>query len=133
MKNSILIIVFLFSTFSFAQKNAKTSTIDFVQVLNNNKKEVLFYYQNNWEVLRKMALKRNYIHSYQLLKTTPTKDAPFTYMLITTYKNKSQFDKRELHFRELIKIKGKLRLLNKKKPKIFRKTIFGKDINHLEN
>jgi hypothetical protein len=116
----------------FGQKNEKISTIDFVKIVNNNKKEVVFYYQNNWEVLRKMAIKKGYIDSYQLLETKPTKDAPFSFMLITTYKNKAQFDKREPHFQELIKAKGKLKLLNNKKPREFRKVIFGKDTYHRE-
>ena len=104
-----------FCTILSAQKNTKISTIDFVQILNNNKKEVVFYYENNWEILRKMAIKKNYIDSYQLLETSATKNAPFSFMLITTYKDKKQFEKREKHFEELIKKKGKLRLLNEKK------------------
>lgn len=121
-----------FCTILSAQKNTKISTIDFVQILNNNKKEVVFYYENNWEILRKMAIKKNYIDSYQLLETSATKNAPFSFMLITTYKDKKQFEKREKHFEELIKKKGKLRLLNEKKPNDFRKTIFGKDVYHKE-
>lgn len=117
---------------AYSQKNTKISTIDFVQVLNNNKKEVLYYYKNNWEILRKMAVTKGYIESYQFLKTTPTKEAPFSFMLITTYKNKAQFDKREPHFQELIKAKGKLKLLNDKKPGEFRKVLFGKDTYHKE-
>ncbi|NVK52421.1 MAG: hypothetical protein HWD85_05760 [Flavobacteriaceae bacterium] len=126
-----LLLITIVST-AFAQKEVKISTVDFIQILNNNKKEVLFYYQNNWEELRKKAVKKSYIDSYQLLETTPTKDAPFSFMLITTYKNKAQFDKREAHFQELIKAQGKLKLLNNKKPKEFRKTIFGKDVYHRE-
>ncbi len=80
-----------------------------------------------------MAIKKNQIDSYQLLETTPTKKAPFSFMLITTYKNKAQFDAREKHFDELIKEKGKLELLNNKKPDEFRKTLFGKDVYHKEN
>lgn len=133
MKKTTTIILLLFYIHLFAQKSTKISTIDFVQVLNDNKKEVVFYYENNWEILRKMAVKKKYIHSYQLLETNSTKDAPFSFMLITTYKNKQQFDNREKHFRELIKAKGKLRLLNDKKPEVFRKTIFGKDVYHIEN
>jgi len=79
-----------------------------------------------------MAIKKRYIDSYQLLKTTPTKEAPFSYMLITTYANQKQFEAREKHFEELIKKKGKLKLLNNKKPGEFRKTIFGKDVYHTE-
>lgn len=132
MKKQILFLFIIITSFSFAQKNTKISTIDFVQVINNNKKEVIYYYRNNWKVLRKMAIKKDYIDSYQLLETTPTKEAPFSFILITTYKNKVQFNKREKHFQELIKAKGKLELLNNKKPKEFRKTIFGKDVYHRE-
>lgn len=132
MKKIIVLAFMVFCATVFGQKNEKISTIDFVKIVNNNKKEVVFYYQNNWEVLRKMAIKKGYIDSYQLLETKPTKDAPFSFMLITTYKNKAQFDKREPHFQELIKAKGKLKLLNNKKPREFRKVIFGKDTYHRE-
>jgi hypothetical protein len=132
MKKLILVFLMIASANAYSQKNTKISTIDFVQVLNKNKKEVLYYYKNNWEILRKMAVKKDYIHSFQLLKTIPTKEAPFSYILITTYKNKAQFDKREPHFQELIKAKGKLKLLNDKKPGEFRKVLFGKDTYHKE-
>ena len=132
MKKLILVFLMIVSVNAYSQKNTKISTIDFVQVLNNNKKEVLYYYKNNWEILRKMAVTKGYIESYQFLKTTPTKEAPFSFMLITTYKNKAQFDKREPHFQELIKAKGKLKLLNDKKPGEFRKVLFGKDTYHKE-
>ena len=132
MKKIILATALFLCLQISAQENTKISTIDFVQIINNNKKEAIYYYQNNWEVLRKMAVKKGYIHSYQLLETNHTKEAPFSFMLITTYKNKMQFDKREKHFEELIKAKGKLQLLNNKKPGEFRKTIFGKDVYHKE-
>jgi hypothetical protein len=133
MKKITFFLFLLFCVHTFAQKNTKISTIDFVQVLNRNKKEVIFYYQNNWEVLRKMAVQKNYIDSYQFLETSPTKEAPFSFMLITTYKNQKQFAKREKHFQELIKAKGALKLLNNKKPGEFRKVIFGKDTHHKES
>ncbi len=133
MKKLILIASILFCTQINAQENTKISTIDFVQTVNNNTKELVYYYQNNWEVLRKMAIKKSYIDSYQFLETKPTAEAPFSFMLITTYKNKTQFDAREEHFQELIKAKGKLELLNTKKPGDFRKTLFSKDVYHKEN
>mgnify|MGYP005990203597 CR=1 FL=1 len=133
MKKLILFASILFCTQINAQENTKISTIDFVQTVNNNTKELLYYYQNNWEVFRKMAIKKNYIDSYQFLETTPTKEAPFNYLIITTYKNKTQFDAREKHFQELIKAKGKLELLNNKKPGDFRKTLFKKEVHHKED
>lgn len=132
MKKIILATALFLCLQISAQENTKISTIDFVQIINNNKKEAIYYYQNNWVVLRKMAVKKNYIHSYQFLETKSTKDAPFSFMLITTYKNQTQFDAREKHFEELIKTKGKLQLLNNKKPGEFRKTLFGKDVYHKE-
>ena len=133
MRKIVFLMSMLFCIVSYAQKNTKMSSIGFVQILNNNKKEAVYYYKNNWEVLRKMAVKKSYIHSYVLLETQPTKEAPFSFMLVTTYKNQKQFTKREKHFQELIKIKGNLKLLNDKKPSEFRKTLFNKKVYHKES
>lgn len=127
MKQLILILALTFTCIVNAQDNEKITTIDFVEVLNNNKAETLYYYQNNWLVLRKAAVKKDYIYNYELLETQPTEDAPFTFILITTYANKNQYDKREDNFGELIKAKGGLKLLNEKQPGDFRKIIYGKD------
>lgn len=105
----------------------KISTIDFVQIIDNNKEEAIFYYQKNWKVLREMALEKGYIDSFELLEMPADKDVSFEIMLITTYKNKEQYEKREAHFAEVIKLKGGLELLNDKKPNEFRKTLFRKD------
>lgn len=116
------------SSISFAQKPQSISSIDFVKIINNNEEEALFYYQNNWKVLRQMAYKRNYILSFELLKDIGEEQDSFNLLLITTYKNKEQFEKREEHFQELIKEKGSLKLLNEKKPAEFRQTILSKDL-----
>ena len=114
-----------------AQDNSKISTMDFVQILNENREEALYYFQNNWKALREMAISRGYIHSFDVLETPASADAPFELILITTYKNKEQYDAREEHFRELIDEKGELDLMNDKKPGEFRKTLFNKeDVTH---
>lgn len=133
MKKLILIVSILFCAQINAQKNTKVSSLDFIQVINNNTKEAAFYYQNNWEILRKMAIKKGYINSYQFLETKPSKETPFSYILITTYKNKTQFEQREKHFQELIKEKGELQLLNSKKSKEFRKALYRKIVTHKES
>ena len=97
--------------------------IDYVKVLNNNKSEALFYYQNNWQQLRIKAIEKGYIKSYQLLEVEPNSETPYTYILFTTYKNKVQYDNSENNFRELIDASGGLKLLNDKKPNEFRKVI----------
>ncbi|MEO0901535.1 MAG: hypothetical protein AAFY00_05770, partial [Bacteroidota bacterium] len=110
-----------------AQDNSKISTMDFVQILNENREEALYYFQNNWKVLREMALKRDYIHSFDIFETPASENAPFELILVTTYKTDEQYDAREEHFRELIDEKGELDLMNDKKPDEFRKTLFNKE------
>jgi len=127
MKNLFLIIVMAIGSISYGQANEKITTIEFVEILNNNKNEALFYFQNNWKVLRDKATAKNYIQSYQLLETQKSDDAPFQIILMTTYQNKKQYDQREKHFQELIKQSGGLKLLNDKKPTEFRKSLFSKD------
>ncbi|MEM9362435.1 MAG: hypothetical protein AAGA43_07370 [Bacteroidota bacterium] len=128
MHKPILIGLFLSCIFyGNAQENTKISTMDFVQILNGNLDEARYYFQNNWKVLREMALERDYIHSYDVLETSLSEDAPFELILVTTYKNEAQYRAREEHFRELIDEKGELDLMNDKKPGEFRKTLFNKE------
>lgn len=142
MRYYILIFVFFFFQTVFSQgfKPSNTldlanriSTIDFVEILDHNDDEVFYYYQNNWMLLRKKAQDKNYILSYQMLKTPPTSDSNFQIILITTYANKKLYDKREEHFSELINSnKNGLKLLNDKKPTEFRKVVFNKElVKHL--
>ena len=126
-KLGVLIFLLAFVNQASAQKNNLLSTIDFVQVVDNNYEETIYYYQNNWQVLREAALAKKYIHSYQLLETPFTKEAPFQIMLVTTYANDRQYQKREEHFEELIEQKGGLNLMNEKQPGEFRQVIFNKE------
>ena len=113
---------------SYGQQDDKISTIDFVQILNDNKEEAIYYFQNNWKVLRNMAIKKDYIHSFQILEVPISEGDPFQLMLITTYMNEEQYKLREEHFTELIKEKGVLKLMNDKEPADFRKTLFNKEM-----
>jgi len=112
---------------SYAQESERISTVDFVQIVDGNREEAMFYYHNNWKVLRLVAMERKYITSFEIMETPYSEEAPFHLMLITTYKDKAQYEKREKHFQELIKEKGKLNLLNDKKPAEFRKNLFHKE------
>ncbi|WOD42519.1 hypothetical protein [Hwangdonia lutea] len=127
MKKTILIAVLLSFYMGISQSSTHVSMIDYVQVLNKNKAEALFYYQNNWEQLRIQAIEKGYIVSYQLLETKPTPETPYTFMLITTYKNKAQYEASEKNFRKLIDAGDGLKLLNEKKPNDFRKIIIHQD------
>ncbi|MBO6525218.1 MAG: hypothetical protein JJ971_15420 [Balneolaceae bacterium] len=128
MKTTVLTILFL-SIIGSTQyhKDTRITTMDFVQILNDNREEVDYYYENNWKLLRDKAIKKGYIESYQLLETSYSEDAPFHLILITTYPNKERYDKREENFAVLIEEKGPRRLLNNKQPSEFRKIVFSKD------
>ena len=133
MRLILTLFILSFTSLSYGQLDQRISTMDFVQVLNNNKKEVTYYYQNNWKVLRDMAIKKGYIESYQVLETPFSEEQPFEIILITTYANKEQYDQREDHFQELIKEKGALDLMNEKQPGDFRKTLFNREmVRHWE-
>ena len=128
MRVLILLVFLTVSAISYGQHDNKISTIDFVQILNNNDDEANYYFQNNWKVLRDMALKKKYIHSFQILEAPISDGEPFQLMLITTYLDEDQYNLREDHFTELIKEKGPLKLMNDKKPAEFRKTLFSKEL-----
>ncbi|MEM9338215.1 MAG: hypothetical protein AAGA66_05765 [Bacteroidota bacterium] len=127
-KHALLLILFIACNLCFAQQDDRITTMDFVQILNGNKAEAVYYYQNNWKILREMAVEKAYIHSYQVMETPFSEDAPFHMILVTTYGNRKQYDLREGHFEELINEKGALELMNEKKPGEFRKTLFHKEM-----
>ena len=127
MKFKLLFITPLMCSVNFGQTNEKITTIETVEILNNNKEEAIYYFQNNWKALRIAAVKKGYIYSYAMLLKEHTEETPFQIILITTYLDKKQHQNREAHFVELIKASGGLKLLNNKKPSTFRKSVFSID------
>lgn len=128
MRIALFLITIALGTLTFKQPDEKLSTIDFVQIVDDNKAETMYYYQNNWKALREAAIEKEYIHSFQLLETPFSDDEPFHLMLITTYSSKEEYDLKEQNFAELIEAAGETKLLNDKKPIEFRKIIFGKEM-----
>ena len=51
MKKILLLITLAFSYVGFGQIDDRLTTIEFVEVLNNNKKEALYYFNNNWKAI----------------------------------------------------------------------------------
>jgi len=90
MRFYLFLFIFSFCSLLSAQEDARISTIDFVQVQNENHAETLHYYQNNWKILREMAVEKEYIHSYEFLQVESSQSAPFHFILITTYANGDQ-------------------------------------------
>lgn len=130
--NILALACLLSLSLSGYSQSSKVSTIDFVQIQNNNREEAIYYYENNWLELRKMALKKSFIDSYEIIEVDFSDDAPFHLILKTTYSNIEEHSKAEERFSKLIEEKGALKLLNDKKPGEFRKVIFNKrDGKHL--
>ncbi len=130
----VILLFILLSSCSIrnGQENEKISIMFFIQVLNDNYEEAIFYYQNNWKVTGEMALERGLIESFQMLETPYSGEEPFHIVLITTFKNKEIYDNREEPYFALVKEMGPMRLLNDKKPDEFMKVLFTKrGIKHL--
>ena len=132
MKIKMLFVALSIGCAGYAQQDTRVSTLSFVQILNDSKDEAVFYFENNWKVLREKALEKDYISSFEFLELTHNDESSYNFVLITTYSDMAQFDLREEHFTELIEEKGELKLLNNKKPAEFRKTLFtNKMVKHL--
>ena len=108
-------------------QNASLTTLEFVEIINDAEAEALFYYQNNWKVLRKQALESEFIIDYKLMQVEPSPEAPFHIVLMTTFADEQQYQDREKNFRELIEAREGLKLLNDKKPAEFRRSVFSKE------
>lgn len=130
----IVLLFFLLSSYSMSigQENEKVSIMFFVQVLDDNYEEAIYFYQNNWKVRGEIALERGLIESFQILETQYSEEQPFHIIVLTTFKNQEIYDNREEPFYALVKELGEVKLLNDKKPDEFRKVLFTKrNIKHL--
>ena len=131
MKLKVLAFCLFGSIVLHGQEKAQISTIEFVEILNGNKAEALFYFKNNWKVLREKALAQNHISGFQLMENERSKEAPFDLILMTSYATHQQYLDREEVFQVLISESGGLQLMNDKKPSEFRKSVFGiENIKH---
>ena len=123
LRTAVLVIFLLYSLCCFSQRDERVSVIEFVQVIDNQIEETVFYYENNWKQLREVALARGYIESYQLVEIPYSEELPAHFMLLTNFENQAQYDLAEKNFGELIKERGDLKLLNEKEPNEFKKNI----------
>ena len=127
-KNGLIALTMGLVFFTYGQSSGeKISTMDFVQILGDQREETIYYYENNWKVHRENALKKGYIDSYQLLEVPKGEDLAFEIILITTYTNLEQYEQREDNFGTLIEAHGGRRLLNEKQPTQFRNILFSRD------
>lgn len=132
MTTGLMVLTMSLFFSAYGQSSEKISSMDFVQILGNNRAETIYYYENNWKVLREQALEKGYIHSYQLLEVPKGEDLAFELILITTYRDQAQYDMREDNFGVLIDAMEGRKLLNDKQPAEFRNIVFFReDIRYL--
>ena len=126
MKTSLVAFFVLLGSLAYGQSPEGITNMEFVEILNEHEAEALFYYQNNWKVLRDTAMARGYISGYQLVKADGQTDVPFDIVLITEYANAEQLAKSEENFMEIINERQTdgPKLLNEVKPGDFRKRAF---------
>ncbi|MDC8002931.1 hypothetical protein POV27_02650 [Aureisphaera galaxeae] len=129
MKNIFLLLAFLSVPLcmGLAQTDESITSMDFVEVVDNQVEETVYYYENNWLVLRKKAIEDKAIKDYGLFISPATEKDPAYIVLVTTYANKEQFDNRENYFGKLIEARGERKLLNEKQPSEFRKFTAGSE------
>ncbi len=111
---------------SSAQTSPEVTVIEFIEILDDQKEEALYYYQNNWKLLRIAAKKKNYIHSFQLMEISYSDELPAHLLLLTNFENKEQYNQAENKFKIILNEHGSMRLLNMKKPEEFRKNVMAK-------
>ena len=127
MKNPVFLVLSIcFLTLSISAQSEIVTVFEAIKIKNQKRAEALFYYENNWKAFRVKALKKGYIHSFELIESKSGESANFDIALITRYSNQYQYDKAEDRFREIIAESGNLKLLNKSKPGEFRQNIIVK-------
>ncbi len=118
------ILFMLYSaSFTFAQSKQLRApegitTMDFVKTVAGKEAEARYFYEHNWLVFRKEALKRRYIAGYELLSVKDS-SADYDTILITRYADSTQYAAIEKHFSEVMKQvqPSGLKLLNSLKPR----------------
>jgi len=98
--------------------------VEFVNVVRGNWQEALYYFENNWLVIRETAKKKGIISSFRMVSFQDYPGREFDILLITEYENSDKYKKSEERLSKLVKSKGAPELLNELNPNDFRKTIF---------
>lgn len=121
MKKCLLILLLAsFGVISYAQSPV---IIEHVKILDGKTKEALAYYENNWKMLRDVAIERGYIASYQLIQVNNSDD--YDLILMTTFEDADQLAAAEDNFKEIIGeyLPDGPKLMNNITPEAFRQTL----------
>jgi thiol-disulfide isomerase/thioredoxin len=103
----------------------KVAVTEFVKVLGGKNEEAAFFYRNNWMEVRKEAVKRGMIDSFELQFAKPSEAGEYDIALVTRYKDDAQYADAEKNFSLLfqeLRPEGPL-FVSAAKPADFRKSI----------
>ncbi|MEM7109885.1 MAG: hypothetical protein AAF519_16790 [Bacteroidota bacterium] len=75
------------------------TVIKYSEILGGQRDESIYYYQNNWKLLRISAQEKGVIHSFQPIEIEYAEEIPAHLVLLTKSKNKSQYHKAEENFK----------------------------------
>lgn len=116
MKTYLIIILLIFGACQKGlAQNSSLVIIDEVTILNENKPEALFYYQNNWVKAREIAKANGYIKEFYLLQNENR------LLLVTILENELQSEQLEENFKKVFQqMPPGPQLLNDKEPAEFR-------------
>lgn len=99
------------------------TVVEGVKILNNNRAEAVFYYQNNWAQFRRDAELQDAISSYELIIASPGSDETVDILLITRFDDADQYAGIEDAYEKIAGGRD-LQLLNDVKPGDFRQNLF---------
>lgn len=86
-------------------------TVDYIKVHDGQLADLVKFFELNWKGARKLARKAKYIEDYQWFVLPESTD--YQVVLMTKYKDQTQFDKREENFQKIF-AKHQVQLVNGK-------------------
>lgn len=122
------LLLFFFLLFGLPALGQSVSVWELVQVKAGFKAEALYFYEHNWKLYREIALKKGFIQSYRLEQTADDSAGSCELLLITEYKDSTDYRQSETNFRGIlatVRPDGPV-LMNKFRPEEFRKTVLVK-------
>jgi len=103
MKIISVIFSSMLISFFIQPKTGSITVTSFVKIKNNRQREALYYFENNWKVLRDIAVSKGFIKSYKLLLNQEDPATNFNLILMTEYADSSQYNLSEERFQKIIK------------------------------
>ena len=99
----IFLCCFLFALFAQQAYAQTVSSVDIVKVDARYQKEAEFFYAENWQAFRKIALEKKLISNYEMMKSTADSTGHYILILITQYPDSLHYQNRERNFEPIMK------------------------------